>query len=197
MKNILELYSKRHSFYNINKDCPINFNEISDLARDCLKLYPSPFNFQSARLALLGQEAHQKFWDITKQKLLDIAPKDKADGIKTKITSFADGYGTVLYFTDTKVTDELMQKFPIYAENFKNWAYQSNAILQFMIWTAFAEKGIGANLQHYNPLVDSDVFKAFNIPPHWELTAQMPFGGIVSTLASHEIKDLENALLIL
>ncbi len=31
---------------------------------------------------------------------------------------------------------------------------KTNAMHQFAIWTALATKGIGASLQHYNPLVD-------------------------------------------
>ena len=43
---------------------------------------------------------------------------------------------------------------PSYADNFANWAVQTNAMHQYAIWTALSSKGIGASLQHYNPLVD-------------------------------------------
>ncbi len=49
-------------------------------------------------------------------------------------------------------------------------------MLQYIIWTGLAAMGIGANLQHYNPLIDTEVAKAFNLPPNWKLVAQMPFG---------------------
>jgi predicted oxidoreductase (fatty acid repression mutant protein) len=32
------------------------------------------------------------------------------------------------------------------------------------------------NLQHYNPLIDDEVKKVFEIPEHWILKAQMVFG---------------------
>jgi uncharacterized protein len=31
-------------------------------------------------------------------------------------------------------------------------------------------------LQHYNPLIDAEVAKQWNLPASWKLRAQMPFG---------------------
>lgn len=36
--------------------------------------------------------------------------------------------------------------------------------------------GIGASLQHYNPIIDEEVKRAWGIPQEWSLIAQMPFG---------------------
>lgn len=47
-----------------------------------------------------------------------------------------------------------------------------------MIWLALSEQNIGASLQHYNPLIDNEVKMAFDLPEHWQLLAQMPFGSI-------------------
>ncbi|MDR3343317.1 MAG: hypothetical protein LBT14_11140 [Treponema sp.] len=33
-------------------------------------------------------------------------------------------------------------------------------------------------MQHYNPVIDAAVRKAYSIPEHWILRAQMPFGSI-------------------
>ncbi len=44
------------------------------------------------------------------------------------------------------------------------------------MWTALAEAGIGASLQHYNPLVDEAVRREWGIAANWQLRAQMPFG---------------------
>ena len=53
---------------------------------------------------------------------------------------------------------------------------QANGMLQFAIWTALEEEGLGANLQHYNPIIDAEVKEVFNIPDQYRLIAQMPFG---------------------
>ena len=42
-----------------------------------------------------------------------------------------------------------------------------------------AEAGVGANIQHYNPVIDERVAKEWNIPTNLVLRAQMPFGEIV------------------
>ena len=70
----------------------------------------------------------------------------------------------------------MQQQFAAYAENFPIWAQQSNGMLQFAIWTALTNMGLGVNLQHYNPLIDDEVKQAFQVPDSWKLIAQMPFG---------------------
>lgn len=49
---------------------------------------------------------------------------------------------------------------------------------QYVIWTALASLDIGANLQHYNPVIDQRVADAWDIAEDWELNAQMVFGAI-------------------
>ncbi|EZO13390.1 hypothetical protein AJ65_02454, partial [Pseudomonas aeruginosa 3578] len=36
------------------------------------------------------------------------------------------------------------------------------------------------SLQHYNPLVDAQTHKTWNLPESWKLRAQMPFGAIAA-----------------
>ena len=52
-------------------------------------------------------------------------------------------------------------------------------MLQHSIWLALRELDIGANLQHYNPVIDAAVRELFDIPEDWVLLAQMPFGNIL------------------
>ena len=35
---------------------------------------------------------------------------------------------------------------------------------------------MGASLQHYNPLIDDEVRRVWNLSDDWKLIAQMPFG---------------------
>lgn len=63
-------------------------------------------------------------------------------------------------------------------------------MLQFTIWTALRDLNIGANLQHYNPVIDEAVKKLFSLPDSWKLVAQMPFGGIVSEPEAKEKEDI-------
>ena len=41
---------------------------------------------------------------------------------------------------------------------------------------SFVLPGLGASLQHYNPLIDEAVAREWQLPASWKLTAQMPFG---------------------
>jgi predicted oxidoreductase (fatty acid repression mutant protein) len=47
---------------------------------------------------------------------------------------------------------------------------------QYAVWTALDAEGLGANLQHYNPLIDTKVAAQWNIPKDWELSGQLVFG---------------------
>ena len=82
------------------------------------------------------------------------------------------------------------QKYPEYANNITIWAEQSNAILEYIIWTLLADKNIGASLQHYNPIIDEDVKKEFKINNSWKLIAQMPFGNIAEPAAQKNIENV-------
>ena len=75
-------------------------------------------------------------------------------------------------------------------DNFANWSVQTNAMHQFAIWTALSSKGIGASLQHYNPLVDQITTQEFDIPASWKLVAQMPFGDIREKVGEKKYNQL-------
>ena len=51
---------------------------------------------------------------------------------------------------------------------------------------ALAEKGVGASLQHYNPLIDDAVKARWGVPVEWALASQMVFGGISAPAAPIE-----------
>ena len=56
---------------------------------------------------------------------------------------------------------------------------------------AHRNTGMGASLQHYNPLIDDEVRKAWNLPGDWKLVAQMPFGVPVAQPGSKEVMSLD------
>lgn len=175
-KNFIEVLKARRSIYGINKKSPISDEETVKIIQEAIKYTPSAFNSQSARAVILFGENHNKLWDIVMNSLREIVPVDKFQPTENKINSFAAGHGTVLYFEDINVTEDLMKKFPLYSQNFPIWAEQANGMAQLAVWASLEEAGFGANLQHYNPLIDDKVRKAFDIPKNWRLIAQMPFG---------------------
>ena len=77
-------------------------------------------------------------------------------------------------------TCEFGNKFPSNVANFPIWAHQASGMLQYAVWLSFEDKGLGASLQHYNPVIDPEVRERWNLPEDWKLLAQMPFGSIES-----------------
>ena len=113
---------------------------------------------------------------MVKDALRKIVPAENFAATEAKIDSFAAGAGTVLFYEDQNVVAGLQQQFAAYADNFPIWSEQACGMAQFAVWTALAEAGIGASLQHYNPLVDEVVRKHWGVHGNWQLRAQMPFG---------------------
>ncbi|MGK3629373.1 nitroreductase family protein, partial [Acinetobacter sp. A11] len=123
-------------------------------------------------------ESHQNFWNIVLDVLKTIVPAEALAGTEQKIQSFAAGAGTVLFFEDQDVIKGLQEQFELYADNFPVWSEHSTAIAQFAVWNVLAEQGIGASLQHYNPIIDEKINAVFDIPAQWKLRAQLVFGSI-------------------
>lgn len=173
----LDLIENRRTIYALEKNVEQTPEYLTDLIQNAIKQSPSSFNSQSSRAVILFNDAHEKFWGFVKETLKSYA-KDEESAAKTsaKMDSFAAGLGTVLFFEDQEVVADLQAKFPSYAENFPIWSEHSTAIAQFAVWTALHTEGLGANLQHYNPIVDEQVHAKWDIPKNWKLRAQLVFG---------------------
>lgn len=188
MKDFLELIRQRRSIYNLNTETSVTQKQIMNVIERCVYEAPSAFNSQSPRVVVLFGDSSKKFWNLAMESLKKVVPADKFGPTEEKINSFMQGLGTVLFYEDDKITEGLQEKFPTYKDKFPQWAEHNNAILQYMVWTALTELGLGANLQHYNPLVDEAAAGAFDIPKNWRLIAQMNFGAVKQAAAgkSHE-----------
>ena len=187
----------RRTIYSLNKEISISDKEVENIIEHAIKHVPSSFNSQSTRIVLLLNDNHDKFWEITKEEFKNtMGPDRDFQPTADKIDNFKHSYGTVLYFEDEEVIEGLQNQMPNYAENFAIWSSQTNAMHQFAIWTALSTEGIGASLQHYNPLVDVAVSEAFDIPKTWKLMAQMPFGNIREEASEKEFNDIDKRFLI-
>lgn len=60
-----------------------------------------------------------------------------------------------------------------------------------IVWAGLETLGFGANLQHYNPLIDASLAKTFNVPSEWNLKAQLVFGSIESPAGEKQFKPVE------
>jgi len=186
MTNAKNLYQNRRSQYVLGKNLPLAENEVLEIIDNAVKYSPSAFNSQTAHAVVLLGDNHQKLWDITFEELGKFLPNEDAKtATKAKLDGFAAAYGTILFFEDHDVVKGLQEQFPSYAE----WSEQSTGIASFAVWNALAEAGVGANIQHYDPVIDERVAKEWNIPTNLVLRAQMPFGEIVGEPAPIERKS--------
>jgi len=192
--NFSDAIKNRRTIYNIDKNINISDNEILNIIYDAVKYTPSAFNSQSNRVVVLFNQRHNKLWDITKEVLSKIVPEDKFDSTEEKINSFKNGYGTVLFFEDESTIKSLQEQFNTYKDNFPIWSQQSSGMLQFIVWTSLENEGLGASLQHYNPLIDDEVKKEWNIPNNWKLIAQLPFGNPTAPAGNKDFLPLEGRI---
>ena len=174
--SLIQSIEKRRTQYALGNALPISEQETTALIEAAIRLAPSSFNSQSSRAVILYGDESREFWGMVEAALRKIVPAEASAATKAKIDSFAAGAGTVLFYEDQEVVKGLQEKFALYADNFPVWSEQASGMAQFAVWTALANADVGASLQHYNPLVDAEVAKRWNIPTSWKLRAQMPFG---------------------
>lgn len=194
LQSLQHIAETRRSIYALGKNSSINKDQVIQIVEHALQHTPSAFNSQSTRaLALFGIE-HEKLWELAKEELEKVTPKEKFSATENRINGFKAAAGSVLFFEDQEVIKGLQEKFPLYAENFPIWSEQTNAMHQYAIWTALSAAGVGANLQHYNPLIDAKVSQTWDIPNHWKLRAQLIFGNILSPSGQKDFLPMENRL---
>lgn len=179
MKCFQEAVTNRRTNYALGRNVTVLPSQITAAVEKMAHEVPSAFNMQSARVVLAFGEHHDKIWSITMDALRAVVAADKFAPTEAKIQGFAAAYGTVLFFEETSVVEKMQQQFAAYAANFPIWAQQANGMLQFAVWTALTNMGLGVNLQHYNPLIDAAVKEYFQVPDSWQLVSQMPFGEIL------------------
>ena len=189
--NFFEAVKTRRSVYSISKSSPVSDDKIREIVEEAVLHSPTAFNSQTSRAIVLLGEEHDKLWDITTETLRKIVPADQFESTGEKMKSFKSGYGTVLFFEDQAIVKQLQENYAAYADNFPIWSNQSSGMLQFVVWTAFAEVGLGASLQHYNPLIDEEVKQTWGLPSEWKLIAELPFGSIAAAPGSKEFQPVE------
>ncbi len=191
-KDFYNAVKDRRTYYGISKESTVSDDRIQEIINDAVKHTPSAFNSQSGRVIVLLGQNHDKLWDLTKEELGKIVPAENFSSTEQKINSFKSGYGTVLFFEDQTVVESLQQQFALYKDNFPVWSLEANGMLQFVVWTSLESEGLGASLQHYNPLIDEEVRKQWNVPSNWKLLGQMPFGKPTAAPDAKQFQPIES-----
>lgn len=175
----IETLENRKTRYHLGKNSPLGEKEIEDLVEKVLYLTPSAFNRSNQEVLILFGAAHDKFWDITETALRKLVGGDDFSGTEERLKNYRKAQGILLIYEDLDIIKGLQEDFPLYEKSFPEWSVSQSGMFQMAMWNAFVAEGLGANLIHYNPLVDEEVAKSWNVPSNWRLTAQMSFGEVL------------------
>lgn len=178
MSKFLEILQQRRTIYDLGKAVSRTNKEIEQLIIDAVEASPSAFNSQSSRVVILFNKNSDFVWNVAKEELQKVVPAEAFKTTSEKLDSFAKGIGTILFFENTDTINDLQEQFAAYADNFPIWSEQASGMAQLAVWSVLSENGIGASLQHYNPIIDEKVKSHFGISDSWKLRAQMPFGSV-------------------
>ena len=178
----LEDLEQRRSIYALGRD-EVDVNQAVEVIEEAVRQSPSAFNSQTSRVVILANDQHIKLWDLIIDDMMKLmveqgAPEVAQEATKNKLKSFQAGIGTALFYEDQDVVKKLQEDFPLYADNFPVWSEQGSGIATANAWTALSTISIGANLQHYNPVIDASIAKTWDIPASWKLRSQLVFGSI-------------------
>lgn len=189
MAHIFEGIADRRSVYALGKNIPVSDDELVEFVRRTTELVPDAFNMKSQRVVVALGDKQDALWDAVYDAFGGKVAREKIDGFKA-------AHGTVLFFYDQDVIDTMQKNVPAYAQNFPVWAQQSNGMLQFSVWTGLRSLGIGANLQHYNPVIDDAVKQLLDVPSNYVLVAQMPFGSIEAQPDPKAAEDIDARVIV-
>lgn len=172
---LISAVADRRSSYQLSSQSTISDERLEELIQNVLLATPSAFNTQTSRIVILLGAEHRKLWDIVHAAVTPFVSGEKATATRAKLDSFQAAYGSILFFEDPSAYKPL-EALKMYADKFESWRDQASAMNQLLVWTALDLEGLGANVQHYNPLIDEQVKQTWAIKSNWDLVAQMVIG---------------------
>ncbi|RYO76234.1 hypothetical protein DL766_007752 [Monosporascus sp. MC13-8B] len=190
----LEALKARRTYYGLNKSHPVSTDHITKIIEEAIQAVPSGFNSQTNRAVVLFGAEHDKLWDIVTDVLQARVSEEQWESTRKKTAGFKGAAGTVLLYTDEARVGSFAMNIPSYASEFPIWAGQSEGMLQLAVWTALELEGLGANLQHYNPLIDARIAEEWQVPGSWRLRAQLVFGGRAKVPGEKSFHPIEEKL---
>ena len=178
MSNLTELVKSRRSQYVIGKNTDLTNEEIVERITEIVRDVPSASNSQTTRLAFVFGEKNDELWSHILDVQKNVLPADMLEMMTGVMEGAKNGVGTILFFEDLDAVEE-MPTSPSRVEIYKQ---NNNANVQYAVWLALTEMGLGGSLQHmnvgYEQGFDRSVKELLGLPERWEMQAQMPFGSI-------------------
>ena len=182
MTSFLEATANRRSIYTLRPSLAISEQDLISMVERCVLTVPSSFNTQSTRIAVFLDEEHKKVWNLAADALLGQIGTTDFQGSghtspRKKLGEIQNAFGSIFFFYDQELVTELKNKGGhLHGPKAEEWTLHSDGMHQYYMWTAVEMHGLGASLQHWNPWIDDAVKKAYHIPEHWVLKAQLIFG---------------------
>ncbi|CAI4057097.1 hypothetical protein N7582_000775 [Saccharomyces uvarum] len=166
----LKTLTARRTIYALKPELPgeITIKDIQSVVQTIIKETPTAFNSQPNRAIILTGEAHRKVWGQVADAI------ESPDGKRRPASARDEAFGSVIFFTDDKVTEKLKADFPAYAAAFPSFADHTSGAAQINSWVALKAMGLGGHLQHYNGYVKAAL--PGKIPQSWTVQAQLVFG---------------------
>lgn len=185
-----DILKTRRSIYILNDQLPVSQAIVAGRIKEAISLSPTAFMMQGIHAVILTGDNHKKLWDkIVYNTLQKIVPAEAFKRTEIKLNTFSQATGTILLLRDLEAVEQMRKEYATYADEMDNWSWQDLGIAMVNIWNSLAEINVGANIQHYNPLIDDEVKATWNIPANYQLVGQMVYGGIVSRPGDKERKS--------
>lgn len=166
----LKTLTARRTIYALKPELPgeITIKDIQSVVQTIIKETPTAFNSQPNRAIILTGETHKRVWDTVTKAI------ESPAGQKRPASARDEAFGSVIFFTDDKVTEKLKADFPAYAAAFPSFADHTSGAAQINSWVALEAMGLGGHLQHYNGYIKAALPN--EIPESWTVQAQLVFG---------------------
>ncbi|PWG00248.1 nitroreductase family protein [Levilactobacillus bambusae] len=176
----LKLLASRPKVTQLGQQTNLLESDLVTAIESAIDNTPAPTETPTVRAAILFGGAHEQLWEFASDaRASDAFNQSDSERVLTTIRDqYANGLGTVLFFTDTAVTKQLRHKHPHQSDWFKTATIIENGMAQMNVWTLLTSLGLGASLQHFNPEINDQVLETFNLETSWLLQAQMPFGSV-------------------
>ncbi|KAJ6557346.1 nitroreductase-like oxidoreductase [Mycena vulgaris] len=184
----------RRTNYALTPRSSVPDEKLEAIIKACVLHCPTSFNIQSSRAVLVIGAENTKLWNMISESALKGLEGDHKASTQGKLTAFGGGYGSVMFFEDQAVIDDITAKVPAYTKQFPVWSTNATGMLQHAVWTSFTLEGLGANLQHngaYSDELVADILKTFSLPSTWTSTAIMPFGDPAAPPAEKSFGPIE------
>merc|ERR1712093_186250 len=196
--SLIQGFKARRTHYALKPESPMSDDKIHEIVEQAILHTPSSFNSQSTRVLVLLADQHKKLWEeIVKPAVKAVAPPEAWESSEKRLSGFSNAYGTILFYEDPNDISKLQESYALYADRFPQWSEHTNAMHQYALWTLLEQEGFGANLQHYNPLIDEKVASEWGIPNKWSLKSQLVFGAPAGAAGEKSFKPVDGERLFI